>query len=69
MKYFLNQVDRLNADLLSQQARRDKCVQELRARHTEELNAVKEKYEDDVSRLQGRMDQLQDGAVKVSECV
>lgn len=67
--YLLLQVDKLNADLLSECARHDKLVQELNDRHNKELSLTKQRFEEEIARLHSEMEQLQKGVVKVMKFV
>ena len=59
------QVDKLNAELLSERARHEKMVQELRGRHEGEMNLTRQGYQEEMAKLQREMDQLKEGSVKV----
>ena len=62
---YVLQVDKLNAELLSERARHEENVQELRKRHEGEMNVTRQGYQEEMAKLQREMDQLKEGSVKV----
>lgn len=61
----ISQVDRLNAELLSERARHERLVQELRERHEGEMDLIRQGYQEEGEKLQREIDQLKEGSVKV----
>ena len=59
------QIDKLNAELLSERAGHEKHVQELRERHMGEMDTARKGFREEVAKLQREMDQLKEGSVKV----
>ena len=59
------QVDKLNAELLSERVRHEGNVQELRERHEREMNITRQGYQEEMAKLQREMDQLKEGSAKV----
>ena len=62
---YAHQIDKLSSELLSQQTKHDRLVQEMKDSHEEEVNSIKRRSEEDVARLQSQVELLQKESTKV----
>jgi hypothetical protein len=59
------QIDKLNAELLSERMGHEQHVQKLRERYEGEMGLARQGYREEVAKLQREVDQLKEGSVKV----